>query len=58
MKLVWNELECGWECSECGAIYGEDEVARMFQFDTQIPKHFIDSYCMDCGVRFEEAVKE
>ena len=57
MQLIWNELECGWECSECGAIYSEDEVARMFQFDEQIPDNFSESYCMDCGSLLDEAVK-
>ena len=57
MKLEWNELECGWECPECGALYGEEEVARMFMFDAQTPEKFTDGYCMDCGVRFTEAVK-
>ena len=58
MKLVWNDLECGWECSECGALYGEEEVARLFNFDEQVPKNFTVGYCMDCGGRFEEIVKE
>jgi hypothetical protein len=58
MQLVWNDLECGWVCSECGAIYGEEEVARMFQFSDQIPKNFMESYCMDCGGCFTEAIKK
>ena len=57
MKLVWNELECGWECSDCGAIYGEEEVARMFDYNTQDANHFHEGYCMDCGGRFTEVVK-
>lgn len=56
MKLVWNELECGWECSDCGAIYGEEEVARMFDYNVQSAKNFHDGYCMDCGGRFTEVV--
>ena len=58
MQLKWNYIECGWECSDCGALYGEEEVARIFQFDNQIPKNFIEGYhCMDCGVQFNEVVK-
>lgn len=56
MKLVWNDLELGWECSDCGAIYGEEEVARMFNYDEQTSQNFTAGYCMDCGVRFEEVV--
>ena len=58
MQLVWNDIECGWECSECGAIYSQEEVARMFNFDAQTPKNFIEGfYCMDCGGAFEKVVK-
>ena len=49
MKLVWNDLEQGWECSGCGALYSEDEVQRVFGYDKQIPKNFCTCYCMDCG---------
>ena len=56
MKLVWNDLELGWECSDCGAIYGEEEVARMFNYNEQTANNFTGGYCMDCGVRFEEVV--
>lgn len=58
MKLVWNDIECGWVCSECGAIYGEDEVVRMFDYNDQSVENFHDGYCMDCGGRFTAAVKE
>lgn len=58
MRLVWNELECGWQCSECGALYNEEEVARMFNYCVCVPKYFEEGYyCMDCGGRFTEAVK-
>ena len=57
MKLVWDELECGWKCSDCGALYGEDEVARMFDYNLQTAKNFHDGYCMDCGGRFTEVVE-
>ena len=57
MKLVWNELECGWVCSECGAIYSEEEVARVFGYNDQVTTNFHDGYCMDCGGRFVEAIK-
>ena len=57
MQLKWNDIECGWECSECGALYGEEEVARIFQFGDQIPKNFVEGcYCMDCGGQFDEVV--
>lgn len=56
MTLVWNELECGWECSDCGAIYGEEEVARMFDYNVQNVNTFNEGYCMDCGGRFTEVV--
>lgn len=57
MKLVWSISECGWICDECGAIYGEEEVARMFDYNDQTARNFNDGYCMDCGIHFEEAVK-
>ena len=58
MKLVWNSIECGWQCSECGALYSDEEVARIFQFDAQTPKNFVEGYyCMDCGGIFDEVVK-
>ena len=57
MKLVWTDSECGWECSECGAIYSEEEVARMFDYNDQTVKNFNAGYCMDCGILFDEAVK-
>lgn len=58
MKLVWNDVECGWVCEQCGAIYGNEEVERLFSFDNQVPENFYGGYCMDCGVEFVEAVKE
>ena len=54
MKLVWNEIECGWECSECGALYGDEEVARLFMFDKLTVENFAGGYCMDCGVSLDE----
>lgn len=57
MTLKWNEIEHGWVCSDCGAIYGDEEVQRLFGFDDQIPENFCEGYCMDCGVQFTEAVK-
>jgi len=56
MKLVWNELECAWECSECGALYSKEEVERVFGYNTQVPERFTESYCMDCGCQWNEAV--
>ena len=58
MELVWNEVEHAWVCSECGAIYGEDEVTRVFGFSDQKPNNFAESYCMDCGCQWTEAVVE
>lgn len=58
MKLVWNEVEEGWICSNCGAIYGTDEVNRVFGFDEQSPDRFYESYCMDCGCLWENAEKD
>lgn len=57
-KLIWNNLECGWECSECGALYSEDEVARMFNYDNQTIDMFRGGYCMDCGSCFDRAIKD
>ena len=56
MKLIWNELECAWECSECGALYSKEEVERVFGYNTQVPERFTESYCMDCGCQWNEAV--
>ena len=55
MKLVWNEVEHAWECSECGSLYSDAEVERAFGFHTRVPEHFVESYCMDCGCMWEEA---
>ena len=55
MKLVWNEVERGWVCSECGSIYSDSELERVFNYKAQIPKNFTESYCMDCGCHWEEA---
>ena len=54
MMLVWNEVERGWECSECGALYSDTDVERVFGFDSQIPENFAESYCMDCGCKWHE----
>ena len=58
MKLVWNERECGWECSECGALYSDYELERVFSYNEQTPKNFTESYCMDCGCFWGEAESE
>ena len=57
MKLVWNDVENGWVCSDCSAIYGETEVERAFGNREQIPENFYESFCMDCGCLWKEAVK-
>ena len=54
MKLVWNEIENGWVCAECGSIYSENEVERVFDYKEQTYEHFCESYCMDCGCLWEE----
>ena len=54
MKLIWNELEHGWKCSECGALYSTEEVERVFSYREQVPKNFDESYCMDCGCSWTE----
>lgn len=55
MRLKWNNLECGWECSECGALYGENEVERIFGYNPQTAENFNKGYhCMDCGREFDE----
>lgn len=54
MKLVWNDVENGWECSECGALYENEEVARLFMFGEQVENNFVGGYCMDCGVELNE----
>lgn len=61
-KLLYNELEQGWECSECGAIYSSDEVARVFDYQTsdiEEQKSYVNKptpvscYCMDCGTYWD-----
>lgn len=50
MKLVWNEVELGWVCERCGAIYDSKEVERSFEYKEQTSENFNGGYCMDCGV--------
>ena len=61
--LKYNNLECAWECSECGAIYSGKELARVFDYNTndaeeqrELAKQgkFIHCHCMDCGALWEE----
>ena len=54
MKLVWEDSEMGWICSECGARYSQEEVARAFEYNEQIPQNFYECYCMDCGGLFTD----
>lgn len=59
-KLIWNELKGGWRgwrCERCDALYGTEEVARMFNYDFQTEDNFVSGYCMDCGTFFEEIEK-
>ena len=52
--LKWDDLECCWECSECGARYSAEEVARCFNYcSNQVKASFVEGYCMDCGQHFE-----
>ena len=61
--LKYNNLECGWECSECGAIYSGKELARVFDYmsndveeQRELAKEgkFVPCHCMDCGTLWEE----
>lgn len=54
MKLVWSDGEQGWICGNCGSIYGEDEVQRIFGYNSQNAENFNDGYCMDCGCHWNE----
>ena len=58
MKLVWNAVEMGWQCSECGALYSDHELERVFNYSEQTPKNFTESHCMDCGCLWVEAEGE
>lgn len=58
MKIVWNEVENAWQCSECSSLYSSEEVERAFGYNVQIPRNFSESYCMDCGCLWAEAVVE
>ena len=55
MKLVWNDGEQGWICGNCGSIYSEEEVQRVFGYNYQNSENFNEGYCMDCGCRWTEA---
>ena len=51
--LKWNNIENCWECSDCGARFSREEVARMFDYQaTQTRDKFTEGYCMDCGNYF------
>ena len=61
--LKYNDRECTWECSECGALYGGEELARAFDYmsnDAEEQKElakqgkFISCYCMDCGTLWDK----
>lgn len=61
--LRYNDLECGWECTNCGALYDGNELARMFDYKTTDAEEqklladkgkFTPCYCMDCGTFWEE----
>ena len=47
--LKWNEFENGFECSECGGLYGEDELSRVFSYNGIRKENFTSCHCMDCG---------
>lgn len=62
-KLLYNPRECGWECSECGAIYSGEEMARVFDYctrDIDEQREYINEgipvscHCMDCGILWED----
>ena len=61
--LKYNDRECGWECSECGALYNGEELARVFDYlssdveeQRELAKEgkYTPSHCMDCGTLWEE----
>ena len=60
-KLIYNDLEQGWECSNCGGLFSSEELARVFDYDTSdleeqrnYKRNIISSYCMDCGCLWED----
>lgn len=61
--LKYSETECAWICSECGAVYGPEELARVFDYSsTELEEQkyladkgiFTPCHCMDCGILWEE----
>ncbi len=56
-KLKYDELECGWICQHCGAVYSTEEIKRLFDYDNaeiedlrkRKPNEISPIYCMDCG---------
>lgn len=58
-NLKYDATECGYECGECGARLGANEIARFWNFEVTEDKfqgEFQGGYCMDCGTKFEEVV--
>ena len=61
-KLKYDELEQGWVCCECGAIYGTEEIRRLFNYDNEEdevlrkrkPNELSPIFCMDCGMLITE----
>ena len=56
MKLVWEDSEMGWICSDCGERYSDEEAARMFGYNyPQTIENFEKGYhCMGCGGCFTD----
>lgn len=57
-KLRYNKLECAYVCPDCGAIFGDDEIARVFGFGPKTRENFEPSYCMDCGTHWDDVLIE
>lgn len=61
--LLYNDIECCWECSECGGLFSAEEVARLFDYqasEIEEQKEYISKgipvagHCMDCGALWTE----
>lgn len=55
-ELMWEEVEQGWTCSNCGGRFSQEEIGRLSDFEEMSPKTFHDGFCMDCGCRFTKCV--
>lgn len=53
-KLKYIAGEMGFTCTNCGAIYDESEIRRLFSYDRITKSNFYCGYCMDCGLLFDD----